>query len=111
MRREAPLIIFAAGLAVLSVALTGGPRAAAEARRDQARADDLRALVSIAECQERREDGGVRCGDARRYDPFTGTAYEERESPRRWCARMERPQERPYAVTAEGCVIVGAGQP
>lgn len=111
MRREAPLIIFAAGLAVLSVALTGGPRAAAEARRDQARADDLRALVSIAECLENRGNGEVNCGKARRYDPFTGTEYEERQSPRRWCARMERLKEKPYAVTAEGCVIVGAGQP
>lgn len=111
MKREAPLIIFAAGLALLSVALTGGPRAAAEARRDQTRADDLRALVSLAECRERRQGVEVSCGEARRYDPFTGAAYEERESPRRWCAVMERPKERPYAVTAEGCVLVDQRTP
>lgn len=108
MRREAPLIAFGAALAIASVLITGGPEAAAEARRDQARADDLRALVSADEC---RTQIAKDCGDARDYDPLTGRKYEKRESPARWCAVMERPKERPYGVTAEGCVLVGPRTP
>ena len=109
MKRETPLIAFAAGLALLSVVMTGGPRAAAEARRDQARADDLRALANLSECQD--HDGLCSETEARGQDPFTGAAYEERQDPRRWCAVMERSDDPAYGVTAEGCVLVRSRTP
>ncbi len=105
MMRETPLVAFALSMALLSVIASGGPKAAAESRRDDARFGQLISLATYTQCMAGNEP--ERCGpEPARQDPFTGAAYERRTDPHRWCATFERPEERRDIVDGS-CVLIG----
>ena len=100
--REAPILIFSALMVLTSVVISGGPRVAAEIRRDDQRASDLSSLAMSEKCPE--------CVFAPSFgDPQTGRAYVRKTDPDRWCAAMERPQDVRPALR-DGCVIVPSDQ-
>lgn len=96
--REAPILIFSALMVLTSVVVSGGPRVAAEIRRDDQRASDLSSLAMSEKCPECVAEPSF-------VDPKTGEAYVRKGDPDRWCAEMERPQDIRPALR-DGCVLV-----
>lgn len=105
--RETPLLLFALTIAFLAIVVSGGPDAAADIRRDDARIADIQALAFWSDCENiENPDAFRKCRKPdRTEDPFTGAPYVREANPDRWCATLERPQDsRPG--TSEGCVLV-----